>query len=77
MPVKFIKRMSKNDVHSLDLRMPGNADVCPFTLEAAEGCKVRNSNVGDELCVFMLESCYFQERGRMRKLTAYDTGIHL
>ena len=75
MPVTFIKRTSKNHVSSLDLRMPGNADICPFTLEAAGGCDVRNSNVGEELCVFMPEPCYFQERGRMRKLTACDDGI--
>jgi len=74
MPVKFIKRKSKNDVPH-DLRMPGNADICPFTVETVEGCDIRISNDGEELCVFMLEGCYFQERGRMRNLTACDDGI--
>ena len=77
MTVKFIKRMSKNDVHFPDSRMPGNANMCPFTLETAGGCRGRNSNGIEELCIFMLESCYFEERGRMRKLTACDDGIRL
>jgi len=75
MTVKFIKRTSKNNASSPDLKMPGNANMCPFTLEAAGGCRDRNSNGIEELCVFMIESCYFEERGRMRKLTAGDHGI--
>jgi hypothetical protein len=76
MPVKFSKSVSKSDLPSSRLKMHGNAGICLFTLETAEACNVRKSNGVGELCVFILEPCYLQKPGRMRKVAACDDGIH-
>jgi hypothetical protein len=67
MPEKLLKRKSKSDVLPAVLKTGCNGDICPFTLELVEGCKIRSSIDGEELCFFMLESCDFRERGMMRK----------
>ncbi len=67
MPVKLSKGKSKSDVLPAILKTRCNEDICPFTLEPVEDCRVRNSTDSEEVCLFMLESCYFLERGKMRK----------
>jgi len=57
----------KGDVLSPALKRRGNEDICPFTLEPADDCNVKNSTAGEALCFFMLETCYFQKRGKLRK----------
>jgi len=67
MPEKLLKRKSNSDVLSAVLKTHCTEDTCPFTLELAEGCKIRNFIEGEELCFFMLETCYFHKQAKIRR----------
>jgi hypothetical protein len=52
MPEKLLKRKSNSAVLPAVLKTRCNEDICPFTLELVEGCKIRNSIDGGELCFY-------------------------
>jgi len=65
-PVSIEKNL-RPDLISADFNINITKNTCPFTLELVNDCKVRNSIIDDDLCFFMLETCYFQKQGKIKK----------
>jgi hypothetical protein len=60
------ERNSKGGLFAFEVNMCGNENICPYTLESADYCKMRNSIVHNEMCFFMLEPCYFPTRDTLK-----------
>jgi hypothetical protein len=74
MPAGSIKNNSKGDLIFSDFNIYGNKNICPFTLERVEDCKEKNSSFDNQLCFFMLETCYFQSRPSLKNSLQTITG---
>jgi len=72
MPAGTIENNSKGNLIFSETNIYSNKDVCPFTLEAVRDCKTRNSFFDDNLCFFMLETCYFSRQGKSKKIVCRE-----
>lgn len=68
MQTETIENNSKGNSTFFDVNMHSNIDVCPFTLEAVRDCKTRNSVFENNVCFFMLETCYYTRQDKLKKI---------
>ena len=68
MPAGSVENNSKGNLSFFDVNIYGHKDLCPFTFETVRDCKTRNSILDNDLCFFMLETCYFSRQGKFKKM---------
>ena len=61
-----IENNLKGDLRFSDFNTYCDKNICPFTLDRVGDCAVKNSFFNKQLCFFMLEPCYFQNRSDLK-----------
>ena len=68
MPAGSIENNPKGNSIFFDANINNNKNVCRFTFETVEDCKIRNSIFDNDLCCFILETCYFLKQNKFNKI---------